>query len=147
MIGLITELQPIIVNFQTVLWLTESNLILKLPIPITFLVAIIVMQLYPPQKKPDVWLEKEEEKNQSWWSSNKNLQPSKIDIIYKILETALVSEITLLILGGFFVSNLHPITLRILYWVVIPWSFLTTLVLFLIVRHVRRRFAIWSLYG
>jgi len=146
-IGLITELQPIIVNFQTVLWLTESNLILRLPIPITFLVAIIVMQLYPPQKKPDVWLEKEEEKNQSWWSSNKNLQPSKIDIIYKILETALVSEIILFLFGGFFVTNFSPYALWVFYGAVIPWSILITGVLFLMVRHVRRRFAIRSLYG
>jgi len=138
LIGLITELQPIIVNFQTVLWLTESNLVLRLPIPLTLLIAIIVMQVFPPRKKPEVWIEKEEEKGQSWWSSNQNLELTKIDLIYKILETVLVSEIILLLLGGLFVFNMHPFPLRFLYWVAIPWATLITGILFLIIRYLRK---------
>jgi len=147
LIGLITELQPIIVNFQTVLWLTESNLILRLPIPITFLVAITMMRLIQPQHKPELWLEKDEEKNQSWRYSEKNLKLTKIDIIYKILETALVSEIVLYIYGGFTIAYWFPAPLVIFYWFVLPWSILITGVLFLIIRHIRNRKALWALYG
>ena len=67
-----------------------------------------------------------------------NKATSKLDIIYKILETVLVSEIILFILGGFFVTNMHPFQLCIFYWIVIPWSILITGILFLIVRHLRR---------
>jgi hypothetical protein len=67
-----------------------------------------------------------------------NKATSKLNVIYKVLETMLVSEIILLILGGVFVSNLHPFLLRIFYWIVIPWSILITGILFIIVRHLRR---------
>ncbi len=67
-----------------------------------------------------------------------NKATSKLNVIYKVLETMLVSEIILLILGGVFVSNLHPFQLRIFYWIVIPWSILITGILFIIVRHLRR---------
>ncbi|MGY5872403.1 MAG: hypothetical protein RTV72_09170 [Candidatus Thorarchaeota archaeon] len=78
---------------------------------------------------------------------NSNEATSKLEIIYKILETVLASEIILLILGGVFVTNMHPIPLQILYGFLIPWSFLITIVLFLIVRHIRSRRALWALYG
>jgi hypothetical protein len=67
-----------------------------------------------------------------------NKATSKLNEIYKILETVLVSEIILFLLGGIFVTNLNPIPLRIFYWTVIPWSILITGILFLIVRHLRR---------
>ena len=68
-----------------------------------------------------------------------NKATSKLDIMYRILETVLVSEIILLILGGFFVTNMDPIPLRILYWIVIPWSILITGLLFLMLHHLRGR--------
>ena len=72
--------------------------------------------------------------------------PSKLDKIYKVLETALVSEIILFIFGGFFVTNFSPYALWVFYGAVIPWSILVTVVLFLIIRHIRRRAAQWALY-
>ena len=72
---------------------------------------------------------------------------SKLDIVYKILETVLVSEIILFLFGGIFVTNMNPVPLRILYWFVIPWALLITGVLFLIIRHMRSRRALWASYG
>ena len=72
---------------------------------------------------------------------------SKLDKIYKILETALVSEIILFIFGGFFVTNFSPYALRVFYGVVIPWSILIALMLFLLVRQIRSRRALLALYG
>ena len=147
LVGLITELQPIVVNFQTMLWFTDSNLILRLPIPILLFIGIIVMKFVPPpQKQPELWLE-EEEKGHSKGNDDRNIQSSKLDIIYKILQTVLASEIILFILGGVFVTNMHPFPLQFLYWVLIPWVTLITGVLFLIVRYIKRRRALWALYG
>jgi hypothetical protein len=76
-----------------------------------------------------------------------NKATSKLDKIYKILETVLVSEIILFLLGGVFVTNMHPVPLRILYWFVIPWALLITALLYLILRNIRSRRALWALYG
>jgi hypothetical protein len=76
-----------------------------------------------------------------------NKATSKLDKIYKILETVLVSEIILFLLGGVFVSNLSPVSLRILYGFVIPWALLITALLYLILRNIRSRKALWALYG
>jgi len=62
---------------------------------------------------------------------------SRLDLSYKILETVLVSEIILLVLGGVVVTNMHPFVLRILYWIIIPWSTLITGILFLIIRYLK----------
>jgi len=69
-----------------------------------------------------------------------NKTTSKLDIIYKILETVFVSEIILLLFGGLFVTNMAPIPLRILYWMVIPWATLIMGILFLIVRYMKRNY-------
>ncbi len=60
LVGLLIELWVIVINFQTVLWLADSNLILRLPIPFLLLAGILVMR-FVPQKKSEHWLEKEEE--------------------------------------------------------------------------------------
>jgi hypothetical protein len=73
--------------------------------------------------------------------------PSKLDKIYKVLETALVSEIILFIFGGVFVTSFSPYAMWVFYGAVIPWSILVTIVLLLIVRHIRNRRALWALYG
>ena len=78
---------------------------------------------------------------------NSNKATSTFDNIYKILETALASEIILFLLGGIFVTNMHPVPLRILYWFIIPWALLITALLYLILRNIRSRRALWALYG
>lgn len=65
---------------------------------------------------------------------------SKLNLIYKVLETILVSEILLLLYGGIFVTNMHPVLLRIFHWIVIPWSTLITGILFLIVGYMKRNY-------
>ncbi len=82
-----------------------------------------------------------EEESSKGNSSMLQEESSKLDTIYKVLETILISEIILFILGGIIVTNMHPIPLQILYWMVIPWSTLISGVLFLAVRHLRRRVA------
>ncbi len=77
------------------------------------------------------------ENNSAITSQRRN---SKVETIYKILETVLVSEIVLFLFGGFFVTNMDSISLRILYWIVIPWSTLITGILFLIVRYMKRNY-------
>lgn len=147
LIGLITELQPMIVNFQTIILLTESYLGFRFPIPILLSLAIILLRIAPPQQKPETRLERDEEKSQTELSGDRKLQRSKLELVYMILETVLVAEIILLLLGGLFISNMHPFPLRFLYWVLIPWSTLITGVLFLIVRYIRKKRALWALYG
>ena len=78
--------------------------------------------------------------NESNSASMLQIKSSKLETIYKILETVLVSEIILLLLGGIIVTNMHLLPLRILYWIVIPWATLITGVLFLIVRYMKRNY-------
>jgi hypothetical protein len=92
----------------------------------------------------------EEQERSMWWnptSSNvSDVHPSESKVytlsvgsLYKILETVLVSEIILFLIGGFLVTNLSPFPLQIMYWVLIPWSIVITGLLFLIVLWLKRR--------
>jgi hypothetical protein len=147
--GIITELQVFVINIPPMLSLLNLFLLVRLPILFMLLAAVLLMRFMPPPRKAITWIEKEQEHSQ-WWSptggnapdvhSPDSKSPSlNIETIYKVLETILVSEIILFLIGGFLVTNLSPYPLQILYGVFIPWSLLITGFLFLLVRYLRGR--------
>jgi len=73
-------------------------------------------------------------------SSKLQEKSSKLDTIYKVLETVFVSEIILCIYGAFTIAYWFPAPLVIFYWIIIPWSTLITGILFLIVRYMKRNY-------
>jgi hypothetical protein len=147
--GIITELQVIVMNIPPMLELLHWFLLVRLPIPFMLFAAVLLMKYMPPSPKIITWIEKEQEHSR-WWSptsgniSNSGSSDSKtlilnIETVYKVLETILVSEIILFLIGGVLVTNLSPYPLQILYGVLIPWAIVITGLLFLIARLLRRK--------
>ncbi|MGY5858909.1 MAG: hypothetical protein RTU63_06035 [Candidatus Thorarchaeota archaeon] len=133
LIGLIVESQPFVMGLYSTLNLLHLFLEVRLPIPVLLIAAFLVMKFAPPREELESWLDEKKD-------DSEKMHLSRLDISYKILETVLVSEIILLIWGGLFVFNLSPFSLRIFYWIVLPWLTLITGILFLIVRYLRKTY-------
>lgn len=151
LLGLLTELQMLIIDVPAMLILhSGSFIILHLPIPLLFLAAVLVVRFVPPRTRDISWVEKEEESSR-WWNSENYDKPKirysevrarylSIIMLNKALGTILAAEIILLTIGGLIVTylgsfSLRYYSLRYYYGQVIPQFILFTGLLFLMTRR------------
>jgi hypothetical protein len=143
LVGFLIELQVFIISIPESLILFHSFNPFLLPIPLSLLIAFLVVKNAPPERRDISWVEKEQGKAK-WWNPETNKEPEtrwsrartqllSVANLNKILGLALVAEIVILIIGGLIATILDSYPLRACYGQSVPWFILITGLLFLMI--------------
>ncbi|MHA1663300.1 MAG: hypothetical protein ACTSVR_08610 [Candidatus Thorarchaeota archaeon] len=142
LVGLFVELQALIIDVPMILIFNQVFYSIHLPIPLLLLAAVLAMRYWPPSSNEKSWVEEEQERSK-WWDSENNdgakTRYLRGVTLNKVLETILIAEVILLIVGGFIVALIATWQHQAFYAQALPFLILITGLPFLMTRPTKEK--------